>query len=216
GEHLYQTRPWLFIVLLVVNALASLSVIRVFGLIFGGKPQPMSERSPEVHWPMIFPMLLLMGFVLHLPLILLQWQLIPAWSALNPTVAGLFVLSSAIGCGIGAFLYLNDRYAKPVVFGNQSLQNLFAYDFYTQKLYRLTVVFVVGLVSQVIAWSDRYIVDGLVNVVGMATIFSGQSLKYNVSGKGQFYALTILLGIALFGLLITWPFLSDISLIIGS
>ncbi|NEP59792.1 MAG: NAD(P)H-quinone oxidoreductase subunit F [Symploca sp. SIO2G7] len=216
GEHLYYTHPWLFAVLLIVNALASLSLIRVFGLIFSGKPKQMSERSPEVHWPMIFPMLLLMGFVLHVSLILLQWQLIPEWSTLNTTVAGLLVLSSAVGCGIGGFLYLNEGYTKPVRFGTQSLQNLFAYDFYTQKIYRLTVVFIVGLVSQAIAWSDRYIVDGLVNLVGMATLVGGQSLKYNVSGKSQFYALTILLGIALFGLLLSWPLLAQFSDIIGS
>jgi NAD(P)H-quinone oxidoreductase subunit 5 len=215
GDYLSTTRPWLFGLLLVVNALASLSVIRVFGLIFGGKPKQMSERSPEVHWPMVFPMLLLMGFVLHVPLILLQWQLIPQWSAINTTVAGLLMLSSAVGCGIGAFLYLNDGYAKPVRFGTAALQNLFAYDFYTQKLYRLTVVFFVDLVSRVISWSDRYIVDGLVNLVGMVTVFGGQSLKYNVSGQTQFYAFTILSGIALIGLIVSWPFLSRLSLIIG-
>ena len=215
GEHLSQTHPWLFVVLLVVNGLASLSLIRVFGLIFGGKPKQMSERSPEVHWPMILPMLVLMGFVLHVPLILQQWELIPEWSALNTTVVGLLVLSSAIGCGIGAFLYLNEGYAKPVRFGPKSLQNLFAYDFYTQKLYRLTVVFVVGLISQIISWSDRYIVDGLVNLVGMITVFSGQSLKYNVSGQTQFYALTILFVVSLLALLLTWPFLSHFSVAIG-
>lgn len=215
GEHLSSTRPWLFALLLVVNALASLSVTRVFGLVFGGKPKQMSERSPEVHWPMVFPMVLLVGFVLHVPLILLQWQLIRELSAINATVAGLLVLSSAVGCGIGAFLYLNDGYAKPVSFGSKSLQNLFANDFYTQQVYRLTVVFVVDLVSRFISWSDRYIVDGLVNLVGMATVFGGQSLKYNTSGQTQFYVLTILLGIALFGLFISWPFLSHISLVIG-
>jgi NAD(P)H-quinone oxidoreductase subunit 5 len=46
-------------------------------------------------------------------------------------------------------------------------------------------------------WIDRYIVDGFVNLVGIATIFSGQSLKYNVSGQTQFYALTIILGVTL-------------------
>ncbi|MGB7445201.1 MAG: NAD(P)H-quinone oxidoreductase subunit F [Coleofasciculaceae cyanobacterium] len=215
GDHLSNTRPWLFAVLLLVNGLASLSLVRVFGLIFGGKPKQMSERSPEVHWPMVLPMLLLMGFVLHVPLVLLQWQLIPELSAINTTVAGLLVLSSAIGCSIGAFLYLNDSYAKPVRFGPRFLQNLFAYDFYTQKVYRITIVFFVDLVSKVISWSDRYIIDGLVNLVGIITVFSGQSLKYNVSGQTQFYALTILLGIALFGLFISLPFLSRLSLVIG-
>jgi NAD(P)H-quinone oxidoreductase subunit 5 len=175
----------------------------------------MSERAPEVHWPMALPMLFLMGFTLHVPLILLQWQLIPDWSTLNTTVAGLLVLSSAVGCGLGSFIYLNNGFAKPVRFGTQSLQDLFAYDFYTEKLYRLTIVFVVDSISRVISWADRYIVDGAVNLVGMATVFGGQSLKYNVSGQTQFYALTILFGIAIFGIVVSWPILARLSLIIG-
>jgi len=216
GDHLSHNHPWLFGVLLLVNAFATFSLTRVFGLVFGGKAKQMAERSPEVHWPMAFPMLLLMGFTLHGPLILLQWQLIPDWSTVNTTVAGLLVLSSVVAGGLGSFIYLNDSFAKPVRFGSQSLQDFFAYDFYTEQLYRVTVVFVVGLVSQVISWADRYIVDGLVNLVGMATVFSGQSLKYNVSGQTQFYALTILLGIALFGLVVAWPLLANLSLIVGS
>lgn len=215
GDHLSDAHPWLFGVLLVVNTLAAFSLTRVFGLVFGGKAKQMSERSPEVHWPMAFPMLVLMGFVLHVPLVLLQWQLIPDWSALNTTVTGLLVLSSVVGCGLGSFIYLNNGFAKPVRFGSKALQDFFAYDFYTEQLYRITIVFVVGVVSQIIAWADRYIVDGFVNLVGLATVFSGQSLKYNVSGQTQFYALTILLGIALFGLLISWPLLSRLSVVIG-
>ncbi|NEQ25026.1 MAG: NAD(P)H-quinone oxidoreductase subunit F, partial [Microcoleus sp. SIO2G3] len=215
GDHLSNTYPWLFGLLLLVNGLATFSLTRVFGLVFGGKPKPMSERSPEIHWPMALPMMLLMGFTLHLPLILLQWQLIPDWSTLNTTVTGLLVLSSAVGCGLGSFIYLNDGFAKPVRFGTKSLQDLFAYDFYTEKLYRLTIVFVVDLVSRVISWADRYIVDGVVNLVGFVTVFSGQSLKYNVSSQTQFYALTILIGIALLGVLVSWPLLSNLSVVIN-
>jgi NAD(P)H-quinone oxidoreductase subunit 5 len=215
GDHLWNTQPWLFGVLLLVNTLATFSLTRVFGLVFGGNPKQMSERSPEIHWPMAFPMLILMGFTLHVPLLLLQWQLLPEWSTLNATVAGLLVLSGAVGCTVGGFIYLNKGWAKPVRIGSKSLQDFFAYDFYTQKLYRLTIVFAVDSISKVISWADRYIIDGVVNLVGLATVFSGQSLKYNVSGQTQFYALTILLGIALLGILITWPLLSRLSLIIG-
>lgn len=215
GDHLWDSYPWLFGLLLLVNGLATFSLTRVFGLVFGGKPKQMSERAPEVHWPMAIPMMLLMGFTLHVPLILLQWQLIPDWSTLNTTVAGLLVLSSAVGCTLGSFIYLNDGFAKPVRFGSQSLQDLFAYDFYTEKLYRLTIVFVVDLVSRGISWADRYIVDGAVNLVGILTVFSGQSLKYNVSGQTQFYALTILLGIVLFGIVVSWPLLARLSLIVN-
>jgi NAD(P)H-quinone oxidoreductase subunit 5 len=214
GDHLSNTQPLLFGVLLLVNTLATFSLTRVFGLTFGGKPTQMTERSPEVHWPMAFPMLVLMGFTLHVPLLLLQCQLLPEWSTVNTTVAGLLVLSSAVGCGFGSFIYLNNAWAKPVRFGSKSLQDFFAYDFYTQKLYRLTIVFVVDSVSKVISWADRYIIDGVVNLVGIATLFSGQSLKYNVSGQTQFYALTILLGVALLVITLCWPLLIRLSLII--
>lgn len=214
ADHLSTTKPLLFGVLLLVNALTAFGLTRVFGLVFGGKTKQMTERSPEIHWPMALPMIVLMGLTLHVPLLLLQWQLIPEWATINIAVAGLLVFSSALGVSIGSLIYLNDSWAKPVQLGWKPLQDLFAYDFYTQKLYRVSIVFVVDLVSRVIFWIDRYIVDGFVNLVGLATVFSGQSLKYNVSGQTQFYALTILFGIALLGILVSWPVLARLSLIV--
>jgi NAD(P)H-quinone oxidoreductase subunit 5 len=214
ADHLSKTEPWLFGVLVLVNALSAFGLTRVFGLVFGGKPKQMTERSPEVHWPMALPMVVLMGFTLHVPLLLVQWQLLPEWESLNTTVAGMLVLSSILGVGIGGLIYLNDGWTKPVQLVWKPLQDLLAYDFYTAKIYRLSIVLVVGLVSQIMFWIDRYIVDGLVNLVGLATVFSGQSLKYNVSGQTQFYALTILLGVALLGVMVSWPVLVRLSLII--
>jgi NAD(P)H-quinone oxidoreductase subunit 5 len=215
ADYFAATAPWLLGVLLLVNGLTAFGVTRVFSLIFGNKPKPMTERSPEIHWPMALPMMILMGFTLHVPLLLLQWQLLPEWATLNPIVAGLLVLSSGLGIASGGFIYLNGRWAKPVKLGWQPLQDLLAYDFYTAKLYRVSIVFVVAVVSQVIFWIDRYLVDGLVNLVGLATVFSGQSLKYNVSGQTQFYALTILLGVAFLGVMVTWPVLSHLALVAG-
>lgn len=213
AENLWQAHPELVGVLVVVNGLTAFSVIREFGLIFAGKPKPMTVRSPEVHWPMAIPMVVLMGVTLHIPLILMEWNLLPDWADLNVTVAGVLIGSTLVGGGLAGFIYLSDRISKPVQFGPQSVQDFFAYDFYTAKLYKLTIVFAVGFVSQVVFWFDRYIVDGLVNLVGLFTVFSGQSLKYNVSGQTQFYALTILLGVAVLGMLLAWPALSKIFLI---
>ena len=214
ADHLSQTKPWLLGLLLVVNGLTAFGLTRVFSLIFGNKPQPLTERSPEIHWPMALPMTILMGFVLHVPLLLLQWQLLPL-TILTTTPTSLLIVSTVVGVGLGGLIYLNQRWAKPVKLGWQPLQDLLAYDFYTAEIYRFTIVLVVGLVSQIMFWFDRYIVDGLVNLVGLATVFSGQSLKYNVTGQTQFYALTILLGIGLLGILVSWPLLSRLSLLVG-
>ncbi len=215
ADGLWSTQPWLVGLLLVVNALTAFNFTRVFGLIFGGKLQEMSVRSPECFWPITLPMVIQLGFVFHLPLILQAFHLLPSWAELNKDVALMLVWSSIFGLSIGAVVYLGNAVPKPVQLPWKPLQDLFAYDFYTPQLYRVTIVFLVALVSQITAWIDRYIVDGVVNLVGVVTVFSGQSLKYNVSGQTQFYALTILLGVALLGLLVSWPLLSRLSLLIG-
>jgi NAD(P)H-quinone oxidoreductase subunit 5 len=197
-DNLWETRPELVVVLLLVNAFTAFGIIRDFCLIFCGKPTQMTARSPEGLWALVLPMTVLAGFTLHLPLLLLEWQLLPDLATINKTVAGLLILSSAIGFGLGGLIYTNDNWPKPVTFVPQALQDFFAYDFYTAKLYRLTIVFAVGLVSKIIYWFDRYIIDGAVNFVGLATVFGGEGLKYNVTGQSQFYLLTILVGLTLF------------------
>ncbi|WP_199246114.1 NAD(P)H-quinone oxidoreductase subunit F [[Phormidium] sp. ETS-05] len=209
ADKLQQTQPWLLGVLFLVNGLTAFGVTREFSLIFGGKPKQMTVRSPEVLWPMVLPMTLLMGFALHVPLLLLSWQVLPLVEV-NILVATALVASTAIGAGLGAYIYLNDKWEKPVRFGTQAFQDFFAYDLYTAKLYRLTIVFVVNLVAQIIYWIDRYLVDGAVNLVGLATVFSGQTLKYNVSGRTQFYAFTLLVSVAAFVVFLLWPLLPGI------
>lgn len=213
--NLWQAQSWLVGVLLAVNAITAFSVTREFCLIFGGKPTPMTVRSAELHWPFVLPMVILAGFTLHVPLLLAQWGLLPNFATINLGVAGLLIASSTVGIGLGSFIYLNDQITKPVRLASPALQDFFAYDLYTAKLYRLTIVLVVDFVSKVIFWTDRYLVDGAVNLIGIATVFGGQTLKYSSSGQSQFYALTILTGVAILGLLASWPLLSHLSFILG-
>ena len=198
ADHLWSTYPILVGVMLLVNGLTAFSLTREFSLIFGGKPKQMTVRSPEGLWALVLPMMVTMGFALHVPILLYQWQLLPIWQALNVTVAGSFTITSLIGVGTAAYLYLNDDIPKPIQLPSKALQDFFAYDLYTEKFYRNTIVFVVGLVSQLIYWFDHYLVDGVINLVGLAAIFGGETLKYNASGQTQFYFLSIFLGVILF------------------
>ncbi|MGL5083717.1 MAG: NAD(P)H-quinone oxidoreductase subunit F [Microcoleaceae cyanobacterium] len=203
AENLWVTHPGVALVPLIVNGVTAFSLTREFGLIFTGKSKPMTVRSPEPLWAMVLPTTILAGFCLHLPLLLWQCQLIPSWANLNKTVALSSLLSTGIGVGIGALIYCNEKWEKPVKLPSQAVQDFFAYDFYTAKLYRVTIIAIVAVISKLMFWIDQYLVDGVVNLVGLATIFGGQSLRYNVSGQTQFYALTIVLGMAAFlGLLV--------------
>lgn len=205
ADGLWTTKPWLVAVVIAVNALTAFSLTREFSLIFGGKPKQMSERSPEVGWQMVLPMMILMSFTLHLPLILQSLSLLPSWVELNKDVALLLIWSSIFGCSISAVIYLGNV-PKPIRLPWKGLQDLIAYDFYTPKLYRMSIVLSVDLISKLADIVDRFVVDGIVNLVGLASIGGGESLKYSTSGQTQFYAFTVLLGVGVLGIFVTWPY----------
>jgi len=205
ADGLWATHPILVGIVIVVNALTTFSLTREFCLIFGGKPKQMSERSPEAIWLMVLPMMILCGFVLHLPLVLQSLSLLPNWATLNKDVALLLIWSSIFGCSISSIIYLGNI-PKPIRLPWKGLQDLFAYDFYTPKLYKITIIFGVAQLSKFADMLDRFVVDGIVNFVGLSSLLSGEGLKYSNNGQTQSYALTVLLGVGFLGAWVTWPF----------
>ena len=210
--------PKLAALVVVVNFLTAFSLMRVFMRVWGGSPTEMTTRSPEVLWPMVVPLTLMVGFNFHTPILLYQWQLIPAELSLGATSTLVLVLSTGLGLVAGAGVYAWSGIPKPVRLPVPQVQEFFAKDFYAADLYRYTIVAIVGLSSKAISLIDRYVVDGLVNLVGLTTMLLGQGLKYNISGQVQSYALTIAVALVTIGFLILWPLLQlpgldDISLV---
>lgn len=234
-EGLWDSHPLLVALLIGVNATAAFSLTRTFCLVWGGKPKPMTARSPEVFWPMILPTVIMMGFALHLPLLMQATGLLPAWDSLQPDQALILTGSTVLGCLVSAFVYFSPAIPKPVPVP-KVVQDFLSYltwvpseapgrrdpvmfsqpNGLTPGLYRTGVVFVINLVSEFTSWLDRNMVDGIVNLFGSATIFSGQTLRYITAGQSQFYILTILLGTALIGILLCWPVLANLTLVSGS
>jgi NAD(P)H-quinone oxidoreductase subunit 5 len=70
----------------------------------------------------------------------------------------------------------------------------------------------VDVLSRVADWGDRYLIDGVVNLVGFASILGGEVLKYGNSGKTQFYVFTIAIGLAVIGVLMTYSFLTHLTI----
>lgn len=209
-DGLWTTQPWLVALVLLVNGLTAFSMVREFGLIFAGSPTPMTQRSPENFWLITLPMMVLMGLTLHLPVILESLSLLPNWAMLNKDMALLLLWSSLLGSGIGAIVYVGQSIPKPIQLPWQRLQTFFAYDLYTPQLYRSSIVFCVDWASRIVDWFDRQIVDGMVNLVGVVSLFSGEALKYGNSGQSQFYVLTIVLGLTAIALSMSWSFMSQL------
>lgn len=208
AESIWSISPWLVTILLAVNGLTAFNLVRVFGLVFWGEPQPKTRRAPEVPWLMAVPMVSLGIFNLLVPVLLQKLGGLPNWDNPNRSVVILLVLSGLFGAGLGGWFYLSKRSTNPATLIWQSVRSFLAYDFYIERLYKFSVVLGVVQGSRFTAWFDRYIVDGLVNFVGVASIFSGESLKYTISGQSRNYLLSLFVGVLLTLAAVVWAFLS--------
>ncbi|MFQ4137554.1 NAD(P)H-quinone oxidoreductase subunit F [Nodosilinea sp. PGN35] len=196
--------PLLAGVFIAVNALTAINLTRVFRLAFLGAAQPKTRRAPEVPWPMAVPMVTLSVITLLLPLIMGKLALLPPWEYLNLPVVALILASGWAGVAVGATVPLSKSLARSLNRPLRIAQDLLAYDFYTERLYDKTVVAAVAILARFSNWFDQYVVDGLVNGVGLASLFGGEGLKYSASGQSQLYLLTIVAGVGLLGIFMTW------------
>jgi NAD(P)H-quinone oxidoreductase subunit 5 len=202
----WYDQPWLVAVILLVNGLNALNLTRVYRLVFLGEARQKTRRAPEIGWAMAVPMVSLTIITLLVPVLMQKLSVLPDWELVNRGATGSLVLSGAVGFAIGSVIPLERTDSRSISRLYRWLQDLLAKDFYVFDFYMLTVVAAVNALSQMSAWVDRYIVDGLVNVVGFASISAGQGLKYGSSGQSQSYILTILLGIVSIGALLFWSF----------
>ncbi len=210
---LWDMPPWLLGLLIIINFLNALSLTRIFRLVFLGNPQPKTRRAPEAPWLMSLPMGMLIIISLASISIPLRWSF---W--LSPTTpleaADQMVIQIALPClmasgllgfWVGVTLELKRAWARSIQAPVRFFQDLLAYDFYIDRIYDLTVVWAVSTSARFTNWFDRYVVDGAVNLVGLATVLGGQALRYSASGQSQFYILTILVGVSvLFVITMSW------------
>jgi NAD(P)H-quinone oxidoreductase subunit 5 len=108
-----RNRGLLVGIVLLVNWIAAFSLARMFGLIFAGKTQQMTIRAPEPLWLLVVPMTIGLGFTLHLPLIMAQLNLLPAWADVSKDMALLLTWSSILGAAVGTLLYVNRVIENP-------------------------------------------------------------------------------------------------------
>jgi len=117
-------------------------------------------------------------------------------------MAGSSVGIGLIGISLAVLMYLQRKIDPSAIAKKiEPLYKLSLNKWYFDEIY--DALFVKGsrrLARQVME-VDYRIVDGAVNLTGLATLLSGESLKYFETGRAQFYALTIfaaVLGIVVF------------------
>ena len=181
---------------LITNALLSASLMRVFGLIWGGVPKPFTVRSAEVLWLMVLPTLLLMGLVLHIPQLLVQVGVyplnpLPGWGLMGwPLLA-----STLVGAASSLFFYLRPHPLAELPSGLGGIQHWLAEDMHTENFYHRTVVALVVGLARISAWTDQRLVDGFSTATGGAAMAGARRLSLTTSGNSQAYALSLVLGV---------------------
>lgn len=113
-------------------------------------------------------------------------------------IAAVSSVVALAGIGIAAFMYLGERNeadALAKATGRVGLFQLSRDKFYLDEIYALLVVWPLRIAAAVIYWLDRYLVDGVVNLVGRIPPAVGALVRPLQNGLVQFYALAMLLGV---------------------
>jgi NAD(P)H-quinone oxidoreductase subunit 5 len=107
-------------------------------------------------------------------------------------MAGSSVGIGLIGITLASLMYLS-RKIDPSTIASKipALYNLSLNKWYIDDIYNS--VFVIGLrrVARQVMEVDYRVVDGAVNLTGLATLLGGEGLKYLETGRAQFYALIV-------------------------
>ena len=96
-----------------------------------------------------------------------------------------------------AFLLYGLRLAKPASLRRAAgpAYTLLSRKFFIDELYMLLVRGLFFTITTAVAWFDRHVVDGAVNLVGGASKKGGDTLRRTVTGKVQGYALVVFCGV---------------------
>ena len=194
-ENFRSDHPLLAGVVLLTNGLSAFNLVRVFRQVFLDKAHPKTRRSPEVNWLMALPMVSLAVLVLLTPLVMSRIDASSAITSFSGSSTVWVLASSLAGVAAGCLVRLDAFWSRSLFKPLRVLQDLLASDFYTEKIYKATIVAFVSGLARLVNSVDRVLVNGLVNRIGSASLASAEGLKLGVSGQMQSYVLTLVAGI---------------------
>ena len=137
-----------------------------------------------------------------------------AETGVHTQVMALSTIMAVAGIGLAAFLYLGGRREVEAVGKAASSARIYglglyqlSYNrFFIDAIYNVFVVWPLWLLALISYWFDRWVIDGLVNLIGKLPVAVGSLLRSLQNGMVQFYALAMMLGmLVLVGTLLMWP-----------
>ena len=200
----------IFVTGLLVACMTAFYMWRVYFVTFWGKARSKhAEHAHESSFIMLVPLVTLAVFSIASGFIpfadYVHFGPPPAHEGINMKVAVPGTLAGIIGIGLAWFMYARGAVRATafvakmgVVYG--WIKNKFYFDelylFITKKL-------IFNLVAVPVAWFDRHVVDGSMNLAGWLTRMSGGGLRHVQTGQLQTYGVWLVAG-TMFILLILW------------
>jgi NAD(P)H-quinone oxidoreductase subunit 5 len=177
-------------VVLVTNALTVFNLVRVYRQVFLDTPHPKTRRTPEVLWLMALPMVSLGVLVALLPALMRRLEPLLGLVDVAAGPALLVLASGVVGLVAEVLVPVASFSSRSINKPLRALQDLLAADFYTDRLYRATIVAFVAGLARLTNGFDRQIVSRLAEWVGLASLATAEELKLGTSGQLQSYVLT--------------------------
>ena len=199
-----RQEPFFVAVCLVTNFLTAFNLTRVYRQVFLGPAKPKTKRAPEVNWLMALPMVSLTVLVVLMPVLMIRLDALPGLASFSLTTAIAVGASGLAGVSAGALVALNTFWSRSMIPPLRALQDLLASDFYTDRIYRATIVAAVAGLARLTVWFDPTLVNGLVNGIGRLSLASAEGLKLGVGGQLQSYVLTVVAAIVLLLASLQW------------
>ncbi|HEY1064690.1 MAG TPA: NADH-quinone oxidoreductase subunit L, partial [Pirellulales bacterium] len=113
-------------------------------------------------------------------------------------VLGCSVLAAGLGVAVAAFFYLGDR--KEIAWlgkfsVSQSLQRISYSKFYIDEAWAALFVWPTRALAAISAFFDRWILDGLVDLVGKTPAYLAQTIRWTGTGLIPYHALAMVMGV---------------------
>jgi NADH-quinone oxidoreductase subunit L len=199
----YEHNKILFFVEYLVAGITAFYMSRLYFSIFWGKNPHYHHTPHEAPFSMTVPLMILavasvFGGFIHFSEFVSP-DLIPYESEMHWNIAIPSILIAIAGIGIAAVMYkkettIPDRVAASLKGFYTATYN----KFYIDEVYLfVTKKIIFNYISRPVAWFDRHIVDGTMNLIGNTTARVADMIKGFQSGQVQKYGFIFVSGVLL-------------------
>ena len=185
-----------FVMLALTALLTAFYMFRVVFIAFFGRAHA-AGHPHEAPWLMRGPLWLLAALTV---LVGVRWTIT---GAPDHEEAPAWLATLSVGLACGGFLLAWAMYQRGAIDPARVAAGLSPLDYLARHRYGLDALyaglyrgFILGF-SRLIGWVDRYLVDGVLNVLSALTLRGGQRLRHIQSGRAQDYVYGVAFGVLL-------------------